>query len=237
MEIRWIEHKVEKKDNVYLDLGDGNRMLVHGRIDRIDYNPEADRYTVWDYKTGDQTDHPTKNHLKGNTWIDWQLPLYGLLIQTLGIKDLSKVSFGYILLPKNTADTQFVLANFTSEQHADALKSAAEIAKKVAAGLFWPPKYKQIHPLDDYNAITQRSVARRWDKELAEKETRELAENAASTPSNEELEGDAPSCNDEEENLSKADDSTKKRIGAPTKIELVPVLAEGTAPKEWFSPK
>lgn len=236
-EIRWIEHKVEKKDNVYLDLGDGNRMLVHGRIDRIDYNPEADRYTVWDYKTGDQTDHPTKNHLKGSTWIDWQLPLYGLLIQTLGIKDLSKVSFGYILLPKNTADTQFVLANFTSEQHADALKSAAEIAKKVAAGLFWPPKYKQIHPLDDYNAITQRSVARRWDKELAEKETRESAESAASTPSNEEPEGDAPSCNDEEENLSKADDSTKKPIGAPTKIELVPVPAEGTAPKEWFSPK
>lgn len=235
-EIRWIEHKVEKKDEVYLNLGDGNRMLVHGRIDRIDYHPKEDRFTVWDYKTGDQTDLPMKNHLKGNTWIDWQLPLYGLLIQTLGIRDLSKVSFGYILLPKNIADTQFALADFTLEQHGEALQSAAEIAKKVAAGVFWPPKYKQIHPLDDYNAITQRSVARRWDKELAEKEARDLAECASSAAPPEESENESLLSN-EEGDPSEIVNSENKQSCAPKKVELVPVAAEGEAPQEWFSPK
>ncbi|XZE34972.1 PD-(D/E)XK nuclease family protein [Pirellulaceae bacterium SH501] len=235
-EIRWIEHKVEKKDNVCLNLGDGNRMLVHGRIDRIDYHPKEDRYTVWDYKTGDQTDLPMKNHLKGSTWIDWQLPLYGLLIQTLGIKDLSKVSFGYILLPKNTADTQFVIADFTLDQHREALQSAAEIAKKVAAGVFWPPKYKQIHPLDDYNAITQRSVARRWDKELAEKEAIELATSETLVNQPEESGYDS-TLETELGDQTTGRESQKKRIGAPSKIELVPVPAEGEAPREWFSPK
>ncbi|XZE44614.1 UvrD-helicase domain-containing protein [Pirellulaceae bacterium SH467] len=230
-EIRWIEHHVEKKDQVALDLRNGSRMIVHGRIDRIDYHPVEDRYTVWDYKTGDQTDLPMKNHMKGDAWIDWQLPLYGLLIQTLGIRDLSKVSFGYILLPKNPSETQFAIADFTVEQHRNALESAAEIAKKVAAGVFWPPKYKQIHPLDDYNAITQRSVARRWDKELAEKEEAVAASGDTQNEQGNET-SDSSSVVDEDP-LSEQ----SKPSQSPSKIELKPVIAQGIAPAEWFSPK
>lgn len=230
-EIRWIEHQVEKKDQVVLDLRNGSRMVVHGRIDRIDYHPAEDRYTVWDYKTGDQTDLPVKNHLKGETWIDWQLPLYGLLIQTLGIRDLSKVSFGYILLPKNPSETQFAIADFTLEQHRSALESAVEIARKVAAGIFWPPKYKQIHPLDDYNAITQRSVARRWDKGLAEQE--KAAESQADSQNEPENEV-SDSASDAAVDQSHA---SPKPPSYPCKIELKPVVAQGVAPAEWFSPR
>ncbi len=173
---KWIEHTVTKEDKVYIPCSNGRQMLIHGRIDRIDYNEKLDRYAVLDYKTGDTTDKPRANHLKGETWIDWQLPLYGQLIQTIKIAedrkltDLSKVLFGYILLPKNPAETQFILADFTLEELKAAIESAGKIASKVLDSEFWPPRYKQIHQLDPYNGITQRSVARRWDRAMEEQE-------------------------------------------------------------------
>ena len=168
--IKYIEHKVEKSHGIKLEV-DGQSMIVHGRIDRIDYHPRDGLFAVWDYKTGDLAGKPKEAHLKPNgTWTDWQLPLYGLLIKTLKIEDLSKVSFGYILLPKNPADTQFVIADFKLEQHAQAIESAKGIARKVMAGEFWPPKYKGISSFDECNTITQLPVVRRWDESTAKQE-------------------------------------------------------------------
>jgi ATP-dependent exoDNAse (exonuclease V) beta subunit len=168
--IKHIELKVEKTDGIVLDI-DGKPMIIHGRIDRIDYNQRNGMYAVWDYKTGDSAGKPKEAHLnRSGNWTDWQLPLYGLLIKKLKIEDLSKVTFGYILLPKNPSETQFVIADFSPEQHASAIASAKEIARKVIDCQFWPPKYKGIPGYDDCNAITQYPVVRRWDEKKAAEE-------------------------------------------------------------------
>ncbi len=249
--IKYIEHKVEKSHGITLEV-DGQSMIVHGRIDRIDYHPRDGRFAVWDYKTGDLAGKPKEAHLKPNgTWTDWQLPLYGLLIKTLKIEDLSKVSFGYILLPKNPADTQFVIADFQLEQHAQAIESAKGIARKVMGGVFWPPKYKGISNFDECNAITQLPVVRRWDETVAKQEIesarqRELA--AAIHPVPElQLDGDTENSvsQSETENKLRLDRShvaiyDKRHVNAerpPNKLQLEKHLAKGQADKDWFTPQ
>lgn len=230
-QIKYIEHKVERNDGVMLQIGD-KQIAVHGRIDRIDYHPQTDCYAVWDYKTGDSSGDPYEIHLKKDTWTDWQLPLYGLLIQKLNITDLSKVTFGYILLPKNYNETRFVVANFTPAQHAAAIESAKEIAAKVLAGEFWPPKYRGIPAEDDYNAITQLSVSRRWNEEIAEQErSQEVCVEPIETPF---IQTATPS------NQQPKSKSTSKRIAKtippPEKLRLTIHQAKGAADPDWFSP-
>ena len=249
--IKYIEHKVEKSHGITLDV-DGQSMIVHGRIDRIDYHPRDGRFAVWDYKTGDQAGKPKEAHLRPNgTWTDWQLPLYGLLIRTLKIEDLSKVSFGYILLPKNSAETQFVIADFKLEELSLAIESAKGIARKVMAGEFWPPKYKGISNFDDCNAITQFPVVRRWDettalKELELKRQQELAAAIHPVPTIQ-IDGDSAleASNNEIQNKLRLDlaqdvisakrDTKENR--RPNKLHLEEHLAKGQADKDWFSPQ
>ncbi|MFM7926734.1 MAG: UvrD-helicase domain-containing protein, partial [Pirellula sp.] len=183
-----------------------------------------------DYKTGDTTEEPRRNHLKGQEWVDWQLPLYGILIKTikdLEIKDISKVHFGYILLPKNVPDTKFILANFSSEEHAAAIESAKEIADRVLQGEFWPPSDKIPLDWDDYRFITQRTVLRPWD------------------PSLEEPKNSKPTATTKQESQADSRDvdpiPNAKARGAqgpiiPKMISIEPVFAEGCPLDEWFEP-
>jgi len=227
--IEYIEHKVEKSHQITLDV-DGKPMVIHGRIDRIDYNPIDGRYAVWDYKTGDSAGKPKEAHLRANgTWTDWQLPLYGLLIKTLKIEDLSRVSFGYILLPKNPSETQFIAADFTLEQHTQAIESAKGIARNVMAGNFWPPKYKGIHAEDDYNAITQYPVVRRWDDTIAKADEaieREARSKPIGTISPEPL-----------ETQSRSRPLVSNPVPAPSKLRLEVHKATGKADRDWFTPQ
>jgi ATP-dependent exoDNAse (exonuclease V) beta subunit len=237
--IKYIEYTVDKNDGLPLDLGNGQSMMIHGRIDRIDYNPREGTYAVWDYKTGDQTTKPRENHLRTNkTWIDWQLPLYGLLIRKLKIEDLSKVRFGYILLPRNPKETEFVDAKFTVEEHVAAIESAKEIARRVYGGEFWPPKYRGIHPFDEYNSITQHSVARRWEKEVADKETEDaqLKSLASSVHPLPEL---LDSRLDEavESNVPQQKTLKKRSPPVPNKLRFEEHHAEGEPDRDWFSPR
>ncbi len=238
--IKYIEHKVEKSHGITLDV-DGEAMVVHGRIDRIDYHPRDGRFAVWDYKTGDQAGKPKEAHLRPNgTWTDWQLPLYGLLIKTLKIEDLAKVSFGYILLPKNPAETQFIIADFKKEQHDLAIESAKGIARKVMAGEFWPPKYKGISNYDECNAITQFPVVRRWDEAIAsqereDKRQRELAIAIHPVPDLT-MEQVGPA------NATPVKPQPKLRfdlsqVPTPNKLHLEKHLATGKPDKDWFSPQ
>ncbi len=250
-QIQSIEHKVEKADGIALEI-DEQRMIVHGRIDRIDYHPREGRYAVWDYKTGDHAGKPKEAHLKANgTWTDWQLPLYGLLIKTLGIEDLSKVSFGYILLPKNPSETQFIIADFTAAQHGQAIASAKLIASKVLAGEFWPPKYKGISPFDEYGAITQLPVVRRWDEHVAkqELESQHQLELAANIQPN--LDAASDPCSPDPqpvlgENQPMQQDGPQEKAIAnrhladgrpPNKLQLEVHLSKGKAGEDWFSPQ
>ena len=53
---------------------DGARLLIHGRIDRLNWNPESGRFRVVDYKTGKVYDDHADNALGGGRAL--QLPLY-----------------------------------------------------------------------------------------------------------------------------------------------------------------
>lgn len=249
--IKYIEHKVEKSDGITLDI-DGKPMIVHGRIDRIDYNQRDGKFAVWDYKTGDHAGKPKEAHLKPNgTWIDWQLPLYGLLIKTLKIEDLSKVSFGYILLPKNPSETQFITADFNLEQHSQAIESAKLIARNVMNGQFWPPKYKGIHSNDDYSAITQYPVVRRWDQGTAnaEQDAKRQQELAAAIHPVPELALDENPAIDAITKSAETKlrlDRSQEALAArrreeqevpPTKLRLDVHKAKGQANRDWFTPQ
>jgi ATP-dependent helicase/nuclease subunit A len=161
--IRHIEHSVQRGQGIRWELPNGV-MEIHGRIDRIDFNERTGEIAVLDYKTGDTSDDPRKIHVKRDgCWVDWQLPLYGQLISTLDILDLSNVKFGYVLLPKNAQQTRFVFADFSLEEHASAIASAKAIAQNVLDRVFWPPSNKLPLDWDDYRWITQRTVVRKWD--------------------------------------------------------------------------
>ncbi len=236
-----IEHQVSKTDGISLDIDD-KPMIVHGRIDRIDFHEADGRYAVWDYKTGDRAGKPTEAHLKQNgTWTDWQLPLYGLLIQTLGIKDLSQVQFGYILLPKNPVDTQFIVADFTEEQHKAALESAKVLARNVMNGVFWPPKYKSIPVEDDYSAITQLPVVRRWNESLVTTEASPQSETVASPTSEESTSKSAKESNEASGAKGELKDAIntrpKRSEKPPTKLQLEVHRASGDADPDWFTPQ
>ncbi|MFN6137385.1 MAG: UvrD-helicase domain-containing protein [Planctomycetota bacterium] len=227
--IEHIEFNVQRSNGILWKLDHG-QMIIHGRIDRIDVNKQTGEIAVLDYKTGDTTEEPRRNHLKGQEWTDWQLPLYGLLIKTikdLEIKDMSKVHFGYILLPKNVPDTKFILANFSAEEHAAAIESAKEIADRVLQGEFWPPSDKIPLDWDDYRFITQRTVLRPWDPRLEE--------HKASKPTTiTKQESSADSRSVDPKPNAKARGAQGSII--PKMISIEPVFAEGCPLDEWFEP-
>jgi ATP-dependent exoDNAse (exonuclease V) beta subunit len=243
--IKYIEHKVDKSQGVILDI-DGKPLVLHGRIDRIDYRPRDGRYAVWDYKTGDASGKPREIHLRNGKWLDWQLPLYGLLIRSLKIEDLSQVSFGYILLPKNPSETQFITADFSLEEHAAAIESAKQIARDVMAGKFWPPKYKGVSPYDDYNAITQFPVVRRWDESVARAESEAMRHQALADaihplPSLPFSSTDALTDNDAATNHLDSEHRIVRKAPLgdrpPRKLMLEVHRARGQADSDWFSPQ
>jgi len=231
--IRHIEHTVKRGEGIIWELEDG-RMELHGRIDRIDYNIETKQYAVLDYKTGDTTEIPRKNHLKADgTWKDWQLPLYGTLISKLDIHDLSNVLFGYILLPKNISETEFVFADFSSQEHFEAIASAKEIAGKVLRGEFWPPENSINMEWDDYRFITQRTVVRPWSWELESKLEKTQGEQSTST----QVEPTGQAAATEQSESRSATRQAKGRSAIiPRRINVEPVFAEGEPSEEWFQP-
>lgn len=237
-QIQHIEFSVSRDNGVLLPLGDEKFMSIHGRIDRIDFNPGTQKYAVWDYKTGDRTTKPRENHLRRNgEWLDWQLPLYGLLIEKLGITDLSKVTFGYILLPRDPKYTEFVKADFTPDEHRDAIASATELARQVYQGVFWPPAYSGISSFDEYGAITQHTVARRWEPEQAPSDPN-------ADPDQSQQSSSSTNCSDNNESSDEGDSQTHKEIAdrpgknwSPNKLYVEPHLAIGTPDPKWFRPE
>ena len=229
--IKHIEHNVDRANGIIWNLDHG-QMIVHGRIDRIDVNEKTQEVAVWDYKTGDNTEDPRRNHLKADRWVDWQLPLYGLLIETLGYKDLSQVRFGYILLPKNVAETKFISADFTPQEHRSAIESAKALADRVLQGEFWPPAEDIAMEWDDYRFITQRTVVRPWDPSL-EKETPPQPQ---AEPSESEQSGQADEKAKQITQQSKAPERPARGPIVPKMIQVEPVYAQGVALEEWFQP-
>jgi RecB family exonuclease len=130
---------------------DGRTMQLRGRIDRIDLNRRSGRLVIFDYKTADNPRDPDRTHRQAGQWVDLQLPLYRHLAARLDIS--GPIGLGYIVLPKDTARTGELLAEWTEEQLAEADGVAQGVIRDVWAERFWPPATPAPALLAEFGAI------------------------------------------------------------------------------------
>ena len=113
------------------------RVRLTGRIDRVDLHPEFG-YAALDYKTASEAQDPEKSHRKPRSaeWTDLQLPLYRVLLGSVGIQ-VPPNQLGYFSLPSNPSDAQISLTEGWDEAIAqEAEVEARRIAALVEAGDF-----------------------------------------------------------------------------------------------------
>ena len=187
----WHVIEVETELNDVLTLGG---LPVKMRVDRIDRHDDG-RVRVIDYKTGKTSEDPRKAHLrvwseekcsaplaplltvkpargteKFYAWTDLQLPLYAAAVQKkLNLAVLPEA--GYALLPEAVSDTEFVLFKDLEASLDSALQWAEEAARRIVAGVFWPPAPEVKY--DDLSALApeglEPALGDEWAKFLAGK--------------------------------------------------------------------
>ncbi|MBS0208423.1 MAG: PD-(D/E)XK nuclease family protein [Planctomycetes bacterium] len=117
---------------------DGQPMYLHGRVDRIDYHADDNRWALLDYKTGDSAEKPEAQHRRRDgTWVDLQLPLYRQLAGPLEMR--GPIDLGYIALTKSRDTVDLWRAEWGDEDLAEAEVAAHEVVRKIRAETFWPP--------------------------------------------------------------------------------------------------
>jgi ATP-dependent helicase/nuclease subunit B len=135
-----------------------------GKVDRIEHHPGTGERRVLDFKTSDKVTNPMDAHCKSVKqveeserwktfsiggeegvwrWLDVQLPLYAAALKNHPLGPVTQV--GYACLPKGVMDTDLMLWPDFDERWVDAaLDIAAEVVKRVRAGVFWPPNEGQV---------------------------------------------------------------------------------------------
>lgn len=115
-----------------------------GRIDRVDEHPDLG-FAALDYKTAADPKDPEAEHRNARgRWLDLQLPLYLVLLRTMGIT-VAPGRLGYVALPSNPSLTGIRLASrwddaFAAEAEAEAARIAALVeAGDFADGTGWSP--------------------------------------------------------------------------------------------------
>ncbi len=157
-QIRHVEATIGPEHNVVLGDDEHNVRLI-GRIDRVDYHPDTDRWAIWDYKTSESAKNPVKVHFSTRDgWLDLQLPLYRHLGKKLGIN--AEPILGYISIPKQAVDTGFFEARFSPSQLADADNKSHAVAAAVARGEFWDDESPAEVQYDDYARICMTDTQR-----------------------------------------------------------------------------
>lgn len=148
---------------------DGETILLRGKIDRIDHNPETGEWAIFDYKTGEGGSDPEKAHRKGRgekkEWVDLQLPLYRLLLAGVLKEDgtpvvpeaeQGKVKLGYILLPKKLDGVGAAQAEWTESELAEAEETARRVVRELRTEEFsYDPTTKSFRD-DPFDALLGR---------------------------------------------------------------------------------
>lgn len=112
---------------------DAEGLHLRGKIDRVDQH-EIHGYQALDYKTGAKAETPESAHRNTKQWIDLQLPLYRVLLQTRGI-EIAPHGLGYISLPPDPSCCGFKLADWTLTDIEEAEATAAEVIGVIKQGL------------------------------------------------------------------------------------------------------
>ncbi|MDR3232444.1 MAG: PD-(D/E)XK nuclease family protein [Planctomycetaceae bacterium] len=141
-------------NDIELKLPDGDKLLLHARIDRIDRHEKTDEWVVFDYKTGKSEPEKAHRKKKGGEWIDLQLPLYDYVLRSVkDTKFTGKIQLGYFILPPDLDNTGVQFADWSTAELDEAVTKAREIAVNIRAGNFVmspkPPNF------DDFAVICQ----------------------------------------------------------------------------------
>lgn len=102
-------------------------IVLSGRVDRIDQHNVSKQWRILDYKTSETAEKPESTHRARDEWRDLQLPLYRLLVRSIGIE--GDMQLGYIHLPGDLSKIGCSIADW---ELAD-LESAEQRAREVAA--------------------------------------------------------------------------------------------------------
>ena len=141
-----------KAEDVPFDV-DGKPFSLRGRIDRIDHNPSTGEWAVLDYKAGASVDPPEKAHQKSrdrdHQWIDLQLPLYRRLLSGIFDGDgrrvididvdgaeQSRIRLGFVSLPRDVEETEFMMASWTEEDFVSAEDAARQVVRRLREASF-----------------------------------------------------------------------------------------------------
>jgi RecB family exonuclease len=116
-------------------IGDASLRLT-GRIDRVDLHPEHG-HAALDYQTSSEAPDPDRSHRRRDgRWIDLQLPLYRVLLRSIGIA-VAPTRLGYFALPSNPDAAGLRMAHGWDEAVvSDAEEEARRIARLIEAGQF-----------------------------------------------------------------------------------------------------
>lgn len=115
----------------YTDFRDSQNRAVTliGRVDRIDRHKRTGEWRVLDYKTSESAAKPELTHRRKDEWVDLQLPLYRLLVRSLGID--GETQLGYVHLPGDLSGINLSIAEWSLGD----LESAEAAAREVAADI------------------------------------------------------------------------------------------------------
>jgi hypothetical protein len=131
--IEWNFGMHQSADHQAPRFPDDNGLFLTGKIDRVDLHDEYG-YQALDYKTGRKADGAVKSHRTRNGWFNLQLPLYRVLLGSIGI-DVPSSGLGYILLPPIDAQCGFDIASkWTDKDMAEAEATAAEVIEVITSG-------------------------------------------------------------------------------------------------------
>jgi ATP-dependent helicase/nuclease subunit B len=116
--------------------GEHPNLVVHGRIDRIDYHAASSCWAIFDYKSSESCHRPEQIHNCNAPpfWKDLQLPLYRHLAKT--ITGIAQTRLGYINICADLKTIGAYFADWDSAQLKDADRVAVDVMKSINSNHF-----------------------------------------------------------------------------------------------------